>query len=87
MKKHRIAFRYRGEMDAQALDLAFNKTKAEDRKTWINGADIKDYLDTKAGAVTVADFVNKVRIKGITSLFPVLIDIWFVVLGNGAFQY
>ncbi len=59
LKKHRIAFKYRGEMDHQSLELAFDKDKTEQRKTWINEADSKDFLRTATGSVTVSDFINK----------------------------
>ncbi len=44
LQKHRIAFRFRGEMDQKAMDLAFGKDKVDERKDWINAADPKEFL-------------------------------------------
>jgi DNA topoisomerase-2 len=59
LKKHRIAFKYRGEMDRKTMELAFHKEKASDRKEWISNADPKDFLKTSSGSVYIADFINK----------------------------
>lgn len=35
MRRHRIQFKYNGEEDDQALDMAFSKKKIEERKIWL----------------------------------------------------
>jgi len=35
MNRHRILFRYQDEEDDQSIDMAFNKKRADDRKTWL----------------------------------------------------
>jgi hypothetical protein len=59
LKKHRVQFRFRGELDQKSFDLAFGKDKQDDRKEWINQADPKEFLSTESGSVTVSDFFNK----------------------------
>ncbi len=36
IEKHEIKFRHIGEKDDDAIDLAFNKKRADDRKNWLN---------------------------------------------------
>lgn len=36
MARHRIRFRYGGDDDDSALDMAFSKKKIEDRKVWLS---------------------------------------------------
>lgn len=36
MIRHRIPFKHGGEDDDKAIELAFSKKKAEDRKVWLN---------------------------------------------------
>jgi DNA topoisomerase-2 len=45
--------------DDKAMDLAFNKKKADDRKTWLSKYNKQDILDTEDKIIKVADFVNK----------------------------
>ena len=35
LARHRIVFDYRGEEDKEAILLAFDKAKVEDRKAWV----------------------------------------------------
>jgi len=35
MNRHRIRFQYKGNEDDQAIDMAFNKKRADDRKDWL----------------------------------------------------
>lgn len=43
----------------ESLDLAFNKTRSDDRKKWLSGYDRKHILDYKDTRVTYEDFVNR----------------------------
>lgn len=47
MKRHRIKFRYGGDEDDQALDMAFSKKKIEERKTWLTNWMAVRYLPLK----------------------------------------
>lgn len=56
---HQLEFKYTGEKCDQAIDLAFNKKKANNRKQWL--AEFKEgtYLDQSKGFLSYTDFVNK----------------------------
>eukprot|EP00392_Amoebophrya_sp_AT5.2_P010869 g10936.t1 len=43
----------------EAVDLAFNKTRADDRKDWMNGAKESDTVDHNKKELAFTDFVNK----------------------------
>ena len=45
--------------DADALDVAFRKCRAEDRKRWLMAVDPKASLDPDAATVRMSDFVNR----------------------------
>jgi DNA topoisomerase-2 len=47
-----------GDSD-NSLDLAFNKKRADDRKTWLGNYDRQTILDTAEREVTFEDFINK----------------------------
>merc|ERR1719159_652531 len=57
--KHEITFQYAGPEDDEAIDLVFNKKRADDRKEWINNANDEDYVDHNQDRLKYADFVNK----------------------------
>lgn len=59
MVRHTIEFQYNGEHDDRSIDLAFNKKRADDRKTWINEYDEKDFVDHNASQLSYSDFVHK----------------------------
>ena len=51
---------YKWEEDEKdALDLAFNKKRADDRKTWLSGYDRTNVLDYSERSVTYDTFINK----------------------------
>jgi len=56
---HRSSFRRRGEKDDEAVDMAFNKKRADDRKDWINSYREGDTVDHASPFVSYEDFVNK----------------------------
>ena len=41
------------------IDLAFNKLRTDDRKTWLTGYNKDDILDLNQSSVTFSDFINK----------------------------
>ncbi len=47
------------EMSNEALDLAFNKKRADDRKDWLRAYDRQNILDYKEKEVSYEDFINK----------------------------
>lgn len=59
MDDHRLSFKYAGNKDEDAIDLAFNKKRADDRKDWINGYVDGNTVDHAKAFVNYADFVNK----------------------------
>ncbi|KAL3990740.1 DNA gyrase/topoisomerase IV subunit A family protein [Acanthocheilonema viteae] len=71
MRRHRIQFKYNGEEDDQALDMAFSKKKIEERKKWLTNwmaerrsrredGLTEEYLyDKNTHVVSFKDFVNK----------------------------
>ncbi|KAI6190756.1 DNA topoisomerase 2 [Aphelenchoides bicaudatus] len=68
---HQIRFKYTGENDDNAVDLAFSKKRIEDRKTWLSQwmavrkerrerGEFEDYLyETGTRSINFSDFINK----------------------------
>lgn len=48
-----------GEASANAIDMAFNKKRPNDRKTWLEGYDRDLYLDTNQEEVTYQQFIEQ----------------------------
>jgi DNA topoisomerase-2 len=71
IKRHRIKFKYSGQPDDEAVDLAFSKKKIDERKTWLTQwmtvrkqrreqGEFEDYLyERDTHSITFSDFVNK----------------------------
>eukprot|EP00930_Biecheleria_cincta_P034105 TRINITY_DN23592_c0_g6_i1.p1 TRINITY_DN23592_c0_g6~~TRINITY_DN23592_c0_g6_i1.p1 ORF type:complete len:1248 (+),score=292.45 TRINITY_DN23592_c0_g6_i1:442-4185(+) len=59
LDKHKLSYNYGGVEDDRAIDLAFNKKKADDRKTWINGYVEGNLIDHTSEQVSYSDFINK----------------------------
>ena len=59
--KHKklVYFTHQGETCDDALDMVFNKKRADDRKDWLSQYDRNLYLDTDKDNVSYSDFVNK----------------------------
>lgn len=58
IEKHEVKFQWHGDQDGEAIDLAFNKKRADDRKDWINSYEDGTVVDhTKPIAYT--EFINK----------------------------
>ena len=41
------------------IDMAFSKTRADDRKIWLRDYDINAILDINQSSITISDFINK----------------------------
>jgi DNA topoisomerase-2 len=59
LRKHRLDFVYEGIEDDQAIDLVFNKRKADDRKIWLRDSDPEAAVDHNEETLTYNDFVHK----------------------------
>ena len=55
----RITYKCESDDSRAAIDLAFNKKRADDRKTWLGGYNRHNILDYAETEVTYQDFVNK----------------------------
>merc|ERR1719375_2938371 len=56
---HRMSYKYDGQDCDAAIDLAFNKKKADERKEWMNSYEDGDLIDHTLKEVSYSDFVNK----------------------------
>lgn len=64
LDKHLVDFHWTGSHDGDALELAFSKTRAADRKEWLlNEYSPESFLDISKGVVSYRDFVNKELIQ------------------------
>lgn len=59
IKDHRMSFKWTNDRDDEAIDLAFNKKRADDRKEWMNNYKEGDGVDHSRSSVSYLDFVNK----------------------------
>ena len=58
-KKKFIMFNFTGEESQDAIDKAFNKTRADDRKEWLSGYDRNARLDIDKKKCPVQDFIDR----------------------------
>ena len=56
---HKMTFEYVGSADGEAIDMAFNSKRVEDRKAWMMGHCDTDVLDHSQSIVSYQEFVNK----------------------------
>eukprot|EP01102_Stenamoeba_stenopodia_P016274 TRINITY_DN566_c1_g4_i1.p1 TRINITY_DN566_c1_g4~~TRINITY_DN566_c1_g4_i1.p1 ORF type:complete len:1163 (-),score=255.03 TRINITY_DN566_c1_g4_i1:273-3761(-) len=56
---HKIDFAWGSESDGNAIDLAFSKKRADDRKEWIGNFQPGTYVDHSVKKLTYSDFINK----------------------------
>ena len=56
---HLVSYSFTGKDSDYAMDLAFNKRKADDRKQWLAKYNKQDVLNYKDKDVSYQDFVNK----------------------------
>ena len=54
-----VDFEYTGEPSDNAIDLVFNKKRADDRKEWLSTYNRSDHLDTSNPRVTYEDFMTR----------------------------
>lgn len=54
-----VNFHHNGAESDNAIDLAFNKKRADDRKVWLGGYDKTATLDTDDSAVTYHEFIHR----------------------------
>merc|ERR1719181_276913 len=58
MEQHRLDFAWKSNKDGELIDLAFNKSRADDRKKWMNDYEEGTFVDHSQEAVTYEDFVK-----------------------------
>ena len=58
-KKKLVGFEHTGQVSNNAIDMVFNKKRADDRKEWLGTYDRKSYLDTGKETVSYEDFIHK----------------------------
>jgi len=63
LDKHRKEFVYQGTADDYAIELAFAKNKAEERRTWIMEHKEENFLDESLKKIPFAEFINKELIQ------------------------
>lgn len=56
---HEIKFRYDNDQDDEAVDLAFNKKKADERKEWLTRYDPDIFVDHNIKVLRYYDFIHK----------------------------
>ena len=54
-----VEFVSTGENSRNAIDMVFNKKRAQDRKTWLEGYDRELYLDTNQSNISYEEFISK----------------------------
>lgn len=54
-----VDFAHTGEPSDDAIDLVFNKKRADDRKTWLSSYNRTDHLDTSHKQVSYEDFMTR----------------------------
>jgi DNA topoisomerase-2 len=54
-----VGFEYNGDSCNDAIDMVFNKKRANDRKEWLENYDRTSYLDTNNQLVSYTEFINK----------------------------
>ena len=58
-KKKIVSFEHEGKTCDDAIDMVFNKKRADDRKEWLEEYERDSYLDTTKTNVSYNDFINK----------------------------
>ena len=54
-----VGFEHNGKTSDDAIDMVFNKKRADDRKDWLEEYDRESYLNTANKNVSYEDFINK----------------------------
>merc|ERR1719277_593048 len=58
MEDHRLDFKWKSSKDGELIDMAFSKSRADDRKVWMNGYQEGTFVDHSQPSLTYEDFVN-----------------------------
>jgi DNA topoisomerase-2 len=58
-KKKIVGFAHNGKTCDDAIDMVFNKKRADDRKDWLEDYNRESYLDTNQETVGYEEFINK----------------------------
>jgi DNA topoisomerase-2 len=58
-QKKIVGFEHTGESSVKAIDMVFNKKRADDRKEWLKDYDRDLYLDTNKPCVTYEEFIGE----------------------------
>ena len=58
-EKKTVSFVHGGEGCDNAIDMAFNKKRADDRKTWLTAYSRETFLDTRKPEVSYSDFIDR----------------------------
>jgi len=58
-KKKLVGFEYSGKTSDDAVDMVFNKKRADDRKDWLSTYNRESYLDTNKENVAYEEFIHK----------------------------
>ena len=53
-----VTFTHDGEESTNAIDMVFNKKRADDRKDWLANYDRESYLDTSKPTVSFKEFID-----------------------------
>ncbi|CAE8645699.1 unnamed protein product, partial [Polarella glacialis] len=59
LEQHELKFKWQDKEDDEAIDLAFNKKRADDRKDWINAYEEGVHVDHSQSQLSYFDFVHK----------------------------
>ena len=58
-KKKIVGFEYNIQTSVDAIDMVFNKKRADDRKAWLENYERDSYLDTTKPTVSYEEFIDK----------------------------
>jgi DNA gyrase/topoisomerase IV subunit B len=54
-----VEFANNGKISDEAIDMAFNKKRADDRKEWLGGYERDSFIDTSKKIISYEEFINK----------------------------
>lgn len=63
LERLQIRFRYSGPQDDLAINVAFNKSKADERKRWLTAYQEGTFLDQNVREINYKDFIDKELIQ------------------------
>lgn len=59
LDQHKKDFVWQGDMDGDAIEMAFSKKRVDDRKKWLSDFAPGTFLDQSGSEITYSDFINK----------------------------